>query len=668
MKALPFIPTTQIAQKIEEIVANIQGQRKPFERRWYNNNFFDDGYHYRFVSRTTGRVVDLSTTSDTFIPYRAIPKSSRQIRGIANLLVSNEYKPVIYPEKISSANYQQNPEMYQQAMTQNKLVAKRVSQWVEKKWDDLNIKDLLTQMVIMTAKHGVSFLQIWPDAVKEDIKVQLYDAFEIYLRGELFSIYDSPYIVKAIPQTIAEIQANEEFDEVQIERLNPDNKYASSEIKEAYMMARFGTKRPDDKGATVILKEGFVKEYIGDENKDKIKSDLGDDFKDKKKGDPIIRQVFECAGVWLSDKYINLPEYPFIDFRMEPGPIYQVPLIERFIPANKSLDSVMSRVERHIGTMAVGMWLKRRGEQYTINNLSGGQVVEYEQTPPVQAQVASLPSELFAFINQLNSIIEEQGASTSALGQVPTGVKSGVAIESLKATEYANLKVASNQIKRSVKEITCRMIDLAANYFMSPQTVYGMDNGNPDYFDIIGQKGMEQYQKLANKKGALVNIPDAIPIKHDYKVEIEIESGLGYTEEGKRNTMISILEWMMKLAQMGYVTNEAVGLVIQRFLEIFQFGSTAEFMDALEAGTPPLTENQIKEVKIAVMEVIKDLQNAQQPQAPMPSTGMEAPAQTAEDQDILKIKTGVMQAFSDLKNANQGGNNAIDQGGEQSAV
>jgi hypothetical protein len=195
-----------------------------------------------------------------------------------------------------------------------------------------------------------------------------------------------------------------------------------------------------------------------------------------------------------------------------------------------------------------------------------------------------------------------------------------------------------------------------------------MDNGNPDYFDIIGQKGMEQYQKLANKKGALVNIPDAIPIKHDYKVEIEIESGLGYTEEGKRNTMISILEWMMKLAQMGYVTNEAVGLVIQRFLEIFQFGSTAEFMDALEAGTPPLTENQIKEVKIAVMEVIKDLQNAQQPQAPMPSTGMEAPAQTAEDQDILKIKTGVMQAFSDLKNANQGGNNAIDQGGEQSAV
>lgn len=669
MKNIPFVPTTQIAQRIEEIVANAQGQRKPFERRWYNNNFFDDGYHYRFVSRTTGRVVDLSTTSDTFIPYRAIPKASRQVRGVANLLVSNDFVPVIYPEKVNTANYQQNPEAYQQSMDQNKYIAKRVGQWIENKWEDLDIKNLLTQMVIMSAKHGVSYLQIWPDAVDEDIKVQLYDAFEIYLRGELYSIYDSPYIVKAIPQTIKEIQANENFDEEQVWKLTPDNKYASSEIKEAYMMARYGTKRPDDQAASVILKEGFIKEYINDENRDKVAKDLGDDYRGKKKGDPIIRQIFECAGVWLKDEYVNLPDYPFVDFRMEPGPIYQVPLIERFIPANKSLDSVMSRIERHIGTMAVGMWLKRRGENYTINNLSGGQVVEYDQTPPVQAQVAGFPNELFAFIGQINSIIEEQGASTSALGNVPTGVKSGVAIESLKATEYANLKIATEQIKLTVKRISEKMMDIAANYFMNPQTVYDIEDGEPDYFDVIGQKGLEQYQKLASKRGAIVGVPNAIPIKKDYKVRIEVESGLGYTEEGKRNTMISILEWMMKLAQAGYITQEAVSLVIQRFLEIFQFGSTSEFMDALEAGTPPLTENQIKEVKVAVMEVIRDLQAAQAPQPPPMSTGVEAPAQTAEDQDILKIKTGVMEAFKDLKNANQGGGqNAANQNGEQSPV
>ncbi len=662
-----FIPTLQIASHIEGIIANAGGQRKPFERRWYNNNFFDDGYHYRFVSRTTGRVVDLSTTSDSFIPYRAIPKAARQVRGIANLLLANEPTPTVYPEKIMNVDYQNNPEGYQQAMQEAKTIAKRTAQWLEYKWRELSIKELMTRMVILTAKHGVSYLEVWPDSIKNDVAAAVYDAFDIYLKGSLSSIYDSPFIVKAIPMTIAEIKAKD-LDEEQLERLTPDNKYASSEIKEAYMTARYGTQRPDDKTATVILKEAFLKEYINDENKDKIASDLGDEYKGHKNGDIVIRQIFECAGIWLQDKYLNLAEYPFVDFRMEPGPIYQVPLIERFIPANKSLDTVMSRIERHIGTMAVGAWMKRRGENYTISNLAGGQVIEYEATPPIQAQVAGFPSELFAFINQLNGIIEEQGATTSALGQMPPGVKSGVAIESLKASEYANLKIPTEQLKKTVERISLRMLDIAANYYMTPQTVYRMEKGEQDYFDVIGQKGLDKYKELATKKGTSIAVPNAVPIKKDYRVVIEIESGLGYTEEGKRNTMIQILEWMQKLAAGGYVSQESVQIVIQRFLEIFQFGSTAEFMDALEAGTTPLTEKQISEVKIALMEVIKDLQNAQPPAGAMPPQGMPqegmpqegAPVEqgvaTTEDQDILKVKTGFMEAMKDLKN-NQGAQN-----------
>jgi len=118
------------------------------------------------------------------------------------------------------------------------------------------------------------------------------------------------------------------------------------------------------------------------------------------------------------------------------------PFIIIFIPANKSLDSVASRVERHIGTMIAGTWLKRRGENFTPTNIAGGQVMEYETTPPTQMPHTPIPSHVFAYIQFLNSVIEEQGASTAALSQLPPGVKSGIAIESLKATEYANLKIA----------------------------------------------------------------------------------------------------------------------------------------------------------------------------------------------------------------------------------
>jgi hypothetical protein len=92
-----FLDSNQTAHLIDQTAQMISSQRKAFERRWYDNNFFDDGFHYRYVSRTTGRIIDLSQSGDTFIPHRAIPKASRQIRGIANLLLANELTPIIYP-------------------------------------------------------------------------------------------------------------------------------------------------------------------------------------------------------------------------------------------------------------------------------------------------------------------------------------------------------------------------------------------------------------------------------------------------------------------------------------------------------------------------------------------------------------------------------------------
>ena len=145
----------------------------------------------------------------------------------------------------------------------------------------------------------------------------------------------------------------------------------------------------------------------------------------KKKGDMVMRHVFTAGGVWLMDEYVNLPEFPFVDFRYEPGPIYQVPLIERFIPASKSLDTIMSRIERYANTMVTGTYLKRRGEDLQMTNIPGGQVLEYTATPPAQMNMVNLPSFLFSFIGQLNNIIEEQGAAASALGQLPAGVRSG---------------------------------------------------------------------------------------------------------------------------------------------------------------------------------------------------------------------------------------------------
>jgi len=86
----------------------------------------------------------------------------------------------------------------------------------------------------------------------------------------------------------------------------------------------------------------------------------------------------------LKDEYIDYDNYPFAELRFESGYLYQVPIMERFIPLNKSQDIVVTRIEKWINTMVTGIYMKRKGENMILSNISGGQQIEYEGTPPAR--------------------------------------------------------------------------------------------------------------------------------------------------------------------------------------------------------------------------------------------------------------------------------------------
>jgi hypothetical protein len=605
-----LVNTDAIGFKVDELVNFAKNQRRGFERRWYDNNFFDDGFHYRFLQRTTNKIIDLSERSTVYNPMRAIPKASRQIRGVVNLLMSNDPTPVVFPSRISKERFMMDGQLdqarYDEALKASKDVAKKVAFWIEEEFRAQDINEKLAFMLLQAAKHSVAYMQVWADPVKEMIKTQVYDAFDIYLYSVLTDIEDSPFLIKGVPRIIAEIKADPRFDKDQLQKISVDNRNASSEIKEAYMAARFGKRSNPDNAATLIQKEAFLKEYINPTNIVRIRAqDDGEKIlATKKMGDQIIRHVFVAGNVWLRDRYTALDSYPFVDFRFEPGPIYQVPLIERFIPQNKSLDAAVSRVEKYIHTMVSGAWLKRQGEQMQITNDSGGQIIEYAQTPPVQAQIAPVPAFVFNYMAFLNSAIEEQGVTTSAMGKLPTGVKANAAIESLKESEYSSLVVATRRFKKTVERITEKFLEIGDKYFITPKEIAYLDKGNPEYFAVIGSSALEGRKQLK-----IETAEDVIPIRKDYKVEIEIQSGMAFTKEGKKASSKQLIDTMLQYAQAGLVPPEAIKVVMQKWLETFQFGATGEFMEAMEeyqqAGN--LGETQKDSIKLAVIEVMKDL-------------------------------------------------------------
>ena len=612
----------QIGQAIDQMAVYSKNVRRSFERRWYDNNFFDDGFHFRYLSRSQNKIVDLSEGKSIYNPIRAIPKASRQIRGVANLLLSTDPTPIIYPEKVNKAAYpptiefdektqqqvaRPNPE-YKQALEDAKKTAKLVGHWIEEEFKEQGMMEKLAQMVILAAKHGVSFMQVWPDDVSEKIETEVYDAFDIYVMGNLTDVYKSPFMGKGVPKLISQIKADERFDENARSQISPDNKMASSEIKEAYMKARYGGEVANDNSSTLILKEFYVKEYLNEYNQARIRMQKngGEILQGKKDGDQVIRQTFVAGNIALKDAYVKLPEYPFVEFRMEPGPIYQVPLIERFIPQNKSLDMIVSRLERFVHQMVSGSWLKAKSEgNLNITNQAGGQIIEYTAVPPTQADIKEPGAAIFNVASMLTSYIEEQGVSTTTLGKLPAGVKGHQAIESLKESEYANLVIASRRLRQTVKRTAEKFLDLADDYFTTPQTVQYMEKGEPQYFDVIGGTALEKRKGLKIDEQPL----DAVPLKRDYRVEIEVQSGAAYTREGKKAAADQMLEKLTPFVQGGYISPDAFKALIEQYFDLYGFGSTGDFMEALEKneGQGQLTDQQIEAIKVAVIEVMKDL-------------------------------------------------------------
>ena len=626
-----------IGRAIED--ANFQAtmRRRSHERRWYDNQYFDDGYHFRLVSKRTGRVIDTVNRTSGYVE-RAIPRASRQIRGIGNLLFSPEYYPVVYPERVTEEDFrdkltgQVNQQAFLQEQEKAKQNARKQGIWLTTTWeDDLELDIKLIQQILGAAKHSIGYIQIYTDPVTNRICAENLDGFDLIHYGDMKEMDDLPFVTKATPWDFQEVINHEFFDEEKRYKLNPDNEYATSEIKNAYMRTRFGAKLNTPAQNTIIVRESFIKEFLNSDNWDlakKLSEETGA-MEGKSKGDMIMRHPFSAGGVTLKDEYVDYDNYPFADFRFEPGYLYQVPLIERFIPLNKALDVVVTRLEKWVNSMVVGVYMTRKGENIEMNNFPGGQQVMYEQAPPQQMQVTNAGQTPFAFAEMLDKYIEEQGSSTFTLNSLPQGVTANAAFESSQQREYANMKFATKMFKKNITRIANLMMERGHKDYIEPQDVSYKEDGKASYFSVIGAEGAKLHKKI-NKK-----IPnDIVTLDKKAKIHIEIDQGLGLTAAGKKESMAQLMQTTIELYKQGFIGQKGMAILVKRYIEIYGFGSTEEFMEGLEddLANGNMTDEQMMKMKIAIVQALKE---------------SEAVGPKAEKRLVDSTKLGVLQTMKD---------------------
>lgn len=603
-----------IGKYVEDVNFQAIMRRRSWERRWYNTNWFDDGLHFRVMSKRTGQIIDHVQRYSGFIE-RALPRASKQIRGIGALLLTPEYYPVVYPARIVSDKFADKitGQIDQQAFTAEEDKAKREAKlrgiWLQRTWEDeLQLELQMIDNILLTLKNGISFNQIYTDPRTKRVTSDVLDAFDVIMYGDKRELNQLPFMTKALPMDFNDVLSSEMFDEEYKKDLSPDNLYATSEIKEAYMRARYGSKLNAQNVNSVIVRESFIKEYLSDDNWEQAIK-LGEDngaMEGKSKGDMIMRHPFSAGGVCLKDEYINYDDYPFSEFRMESGYLYQVPVMERFIPMNKSQDIVATRIEKWINTMVSGIYRVRKGENLIISNIPGGQKVEYEGTPPDQMPISSVGSTPFQFMELTDKYIEEQGISSTNISQLPNNVADNT-IENIQQQEYTNMKMANTRFKAYIVKIGQLCMERGDKDYIHPVEVSYEENVKGKkvvkYFDVVGTRGKKAHDKVG--KG-LPN--DTITLDRKAKIRIEADTGLGLTADGRRKSMIELMTQALEWYKAGFLAPTAMAMVIKRYVEEMGYGSTEEFMDEVEKGISQgqMSQTQIQQMQIALLQVLKD--------------------------------------------------------------
>ena len=589
-------------------------RRRSWERRWYNTSWFDDGLHFRVMSKRTGQIIDHVQRYSGFIE-RALPRASKQIRGIGSLLLTPDYYPVVYPERTTSEQYMDKLTglVDQQAFTAAQDKAQREAKlrgiFLQRTWEDeLKLELKIADMILLTLKHGISFMQVYTDPHTKRVCGDVNDAFDIIMYGDRRELDDLPFITKAMPWDFNEVLSSELFDEEKKKDLSPDNLYATSEIKEAYMRARYGSKLNAQNINTVIVRESFIKEYLSDDNWDQAIK-LGEEngaMEGKSKGDMIMRHPFSAGGVCLKDEYINYDNYPFAELRMESGYLYQVPVMERFIPLNKSQDIVVTRIEKWINTMVSGIYRVRKGENMIISNIPGGQKVEFEGTPPDQMPISSTGNTPFQFLELTDKYMEEQGISSNNLANMPNNIAENT-IENIQQQEYTNLNFANARLKACICRIGELCMERGDKDYVKPHEISYEENEKGKkvvkYFDVIGGRGKKIHKEVDK---ALPN--DIITLNRKAKIRIEADQGFGLTQDGRRKSMIELIQQGLAWYKEGFLAPPAMAMLVKRYVEEMGFGSTEDFMDEVEKGVTQgnMSQTQIQQMQIALLKVLKD--------------------------------------------------------------
>ena len=387
-------------------------------------------------------------------------------------------------------------------------------------YDKLSIEDKTNKVVLYGLLYGLGIYQYGYDAEADkgegNVWVETLDPFDTYIDPYATDAKDARYVVKVLSKPVDILKKNPNYDKKSLEDLASTEKMSESDYKDMIV------NNLHDAGyvkGNVLIHETWCMTEEG------------------------VRVITTCNNEILRNEITGFKTLPFVFYKpdINLSTIYGEGWAKNIVNINKALNYLeTSRLEYNI-LFNKGKILAPKGAGIKNITNQNGQIIQYKSGfKPEIMDMKPQGSDVERQITSLGGYMQQIGAANEAfLGQTPTGVKSGIAIETLVANNYVNLSDLINNLANAMEDLGDAILDMGYKYqqLMKP---FRTDSG-----DMLGVISGEAGVSTDSFEFPVVQIPK------NPEVKVRITSGTAHTKEGKR-------EMMQNLRAMGAISNRTL--------------------------------------------------------------------------------------------------------------
>lgn len=462
------------------------------ELQWFVNYMYYKGNQNLKFDRTTG----------TFV---------KDVRNPLTFYINHTY---MVCRAIRNAVMKTNPSWDVDALPYGELdndTSRILGEYLAFQYDRLNLEEKINKGLLFGLLYGLGIFQYGYDDKLDDGEgnawIECLDPFDTYIDPYCSSIEDARYVVKVMSKPLELIQENPNYDKKVTENLTTTSNLSESDYKNLIIS---NENNVDAGGKNVILHETWCVTKEG------------------------IRVVTTSpqSGEILRNELTSFKKLPFEIYQpdINVGGIYGEGWVKNIVPLNKAANYLeTSRLEYNILVNKGRLLIPKGAGVKSVTNQNGEKIYYKAGFKPEFLPTPPMGSDVDRQIDALGMYIQMIGAANEAfIGQTPTGVKSGIAIETLIASNFNQLSDLVNNLANCLAKLGEDILQLGYEYQLLTKP-FRASNG--EYYGVLGG---------GQPPVDIERLLKVVAIPSNPEVKVRITSGVAHTKEAKRDILMAL--------------------------------------------------------------------------------------------------------------------------------